>query len=547
MKIKKYLSTAIGLLEGMENVKHTHTADTVYTTLVNLEDYLKGKGLVYKKQDLTNAPHAAITLMVTDEDLKPIIAEVKFFPMKNTDSLLSFSKLDGRINFIRSYTHEDGTLSISLPAPDGIFAKYYVEISKGSEFEIASFETILKVGKDINVTRTLKRIANLKALNFRAGDLHHHSIYSSPVHGGTDDVIETPQEVAYSMQAAGLAFGALSDHHNIFNHADWQKTASSEFIPIISKEISTSNGHVMSLGVAEDVIYAIPNDNERTEGYLRAEFIRITDQIKALGGLAQINHPRDLSVAISLDPKFTDMIEIFETMEIWNGSNPMFKGTTNWAAFKLWLELLEEGRFIPATTGSDTHNTHVNDYNSMLDKITWLVQTVNPILHTLPSELQAEVTYFICLYTKTTPMLEKWAEDTLGSGCVRTYVHLKEEVSTPNILQALRAGHSFLTNGPILIPSIQNHLPGDTLSTSQKTVTIDLKLIANKPLSQLSIYTQGGKCETISLANLPKNTNVFDYSMQLKDFNIEETNWIFFIASSDCTNLAITNPIFIKH
>lgn len=546
MKIKKYLSVAIGILEAMEKTKHHHTADIVYSSIVQLEQYLNNKGIFYKEETDDSVSKSTVQLTVTNENNEGIIAQAKFFPIKNSDTIETFNKLDGQINFMRAYTQPDGSLTIDLPIITGDFTQYLLEISKGSEYEILNVEICAKADSLIKINQTLNRIIDMQSLGWHPGDLHHHSIYSSPVHSGTDDVIESPLEVAYSMQAVGLTYGALSDHHNILNHSEWEKTRSENFTPILSKEISTSNGHVMSLNVPIDIIYDIPDDKHRTEEFLRNEFIRITDQIRSLGGLAQLNHPRDLSPAISLNPKFTDMIEVFDTIEIWNGSNPMFYGTTNYAAALLWLELLEEGRFIPATTGSDTHNILANDYHKMLDKLTWLIHTTKPILTTLPSELQSEATYLICLYEKTTPLLEKWAEESLGTGCVKTYVYLEKECSPKSILNSLRNGNSFLTNGPILVPSIENKLPGETLETAKSKINIDIKLVSNKPLNNLYLYSNNGKVHHIVLNNTTPTNKYFDYSQQLKDFSIQGVEWIFFVSASDCTNLVITNPIFIK-
>ena len=62
---------------------------------------------------------------------------------------------------------------------------------------------------------------------------------------------------------------------------------------------------------------------ERTEEALRSEFRRIASEIRGEGGIPQLNHPRDYSVSTSFNPAFYDMLDIFQTMEIWNGSHPM--------------------------------------------------------------------------------------------------------------------------------------------------------------------------------------------------------------------------------
>ena len=148
------------------------------------------------------------------------------------------------------------------------------------------------------------------------------------------------------------------------------------------------------------------------------------------------------------------MIEVFETMEIWNGSNPMIEGTTNYKAALLWTKLLNEGRFIPATTGSDTHNIKADDYHEIVDELTWLVESLEGKVESLSAELQGVAQYLFRLHQEVMPRLDKWIKANLGTGGVRTYAYVPEEKTVTNILKALKQGHSFLTNGPILIPKI---------------------------------------------------------------------------------------------
>jgi predicted metal-dependent phosphoesterase TrpH len=550
MKIKKYLSIAIGLLEGMENNPHLRNADIVYKRIVSLEAFLAEKGLVYTPPAMPTT-FGTLALQVNALESSSWVCEVKCFPMSKEDALDTYTKRDSTINFVRSYTSPSGFLELALPVYDQEGSKYLVEVSKGSEYEVISMEVFIYADKESTLTATLKRFINLEALGWYAGDLHHHSIYSSPTHGGTDDVIESPQDVAYSMEAAGLRFGALSDHHNILNHGEWLKTETQNFLPIVSKEISTSNGHVMALNVFEDVIYAIPSKEDRSEDYLIKEFERITAEIKCGGGLAQINHPKDLSGAISLPDYMIEHVSLFDTMEIWNGSNPMLTGTTNDAAKNLWLDLLEAGTFIPATTGSDTHNIRADDYHTVLARLSWLVDVLKPMLSSLPTELQAEALYLISLYEKTTPILEKWAEENLSSGRVRTYLYSPHGLTTKSVLTGLKNGNSFLTNGPILIPSIEGAIPGETIVCNSRQCKLKITLLSNKPLTTLSLYLNGGKKVDFMLQTKePKNSGYFDYSMELSCFHSlclgEKIEWFFVSAFSDFTNMAISNPIFIQ-
>ena len=368
-------------------------------------------------------------------------------------------------------------------------------------------------------------------------------------------MVESPSEVCNSMMAMGLFFGALSDHHNVLNHEAWKKEKKENFLPVISKEISTSNGHVMALGVEEDVIYAIPDDKDRTDEKLRNEFQRIVQQIKDEKGLAQLNHPRDLSVSISWNPDFYDMINIFETVEIWNGSNPMLAGSTNDMAYRLWVELLRQGRYIPATTGSDTHNIKANDYNNFFDELRELYLWIKDHKEQLLVDYHDVFTVLEQIIEKVFPIMEKWAETNLTSGGVRTYIYRKGKLDEAGILDALRAGNSFLTDGPILIPGIWDEhekrlqIPGEHVQVekTQKNVRCEIVLLTNRPLTKLTVYSEKGVKEVIDLQNTEHagdRETYYDYSTKAV-ISIEDCACLYFVAESDCTNMAMSNPIFL--
>ncbi len=539
-KFMKLLSTGNDILKGMRsasgeyNMGEEFDLENLHNLIQWLEALCNQKGFFYVPKQ-KGEETGKVQVIVKDETGKGVPAQVKFYPIEKgkTDNI--------EVNFIREITDWQGRLDTVLPT-----GNYRVEISKGSEYEISTVLLCVYPNQTSQIMKKLVLVQNLRKDGWYSGDLHHHSIYSSPVYGGTDPVVESPALVCQSMAAMGASFGALSDHHNTFNHKEWEALKSDDFTPILSKEISTSNGHVMSLGVEQDVIYRIPKAEDRNDDYLRQEFIRVTDEIKSLGGLPQINHPCDQSRAISWNPRYIDIIHIFETMEIWNGSNPMMTGSTNDKAFHLWKQLLEEGCYIPATSGSDTHNIYANDYHGYFDKINWLGKLILEGDISLPNELNKEIAIFIKLYEAVFPILKKWANINLTSAGVRTYVHVKGEVTQEKLLDSLKHGHSFLTNGPILIPEIDGKLPGDTVIVSEDRVNIKLRILANRPLKQLTIYSKGNRTARFPLENAETAQGSYDYSRIIPDIAIEDVDWLFFIVEDDCTNMAITNPIFIE-
>lgn len=561
--------------------KFMDSVNILFQQVNELYQELELEGLVYKQQKpLLPRETCPIQLKVLSPDGNGTSAQVKFYPMIETIAKEAFSKANHRIDTILKYADNQGNLFLELPkyTYEG-FEKgqinicpvrgYYLEVSKGSEYEIIS--DVISISDFVSTSDvvstedeekmqlqyTLNSIINLKQAGWFAGDLHHHSIYSSPVFGGTDDVSESAQEVMVAMTAMGLSFGALSDHHNILNHQDWKNTQTSYFLPIVSKEISTSNGHVMSLNVPRDVIYDIPKPEQRTKEFLLGEYFRITKQIKEQGGLAQINHPRDMNPAISLSSELTAYIEIFDTMEIWNGSIPMLLGTTNDQAFNLWLDLLKDDRFIPATTGSDTHNTRANDYHEMLDELMWLVYHLKNWVNQKGAEsvgnqwneLLKAAAEFIQLFEVSVDTLEKWAKENLGTGGVRTYVHSPDSavLEAGMVLEGLRKGRSFLTNGPILIATLMGHRMGEIvqLKGEEEKITLTCQVISNRKLEQLQIINKNGILITQELQSLKPNIeSSFEIEIKVKELNNQD--FVICRASSDHTNQVITNPIFIN-
>lgn len=439
-------------------------------------------------------------------------------------------------DYFRRTTDDNGTFNGQLPC-----GLYHYIVDKGSEYEIA--EGDVEIPGELTVT--LRRLVDLTREGWYVGDLHHHSIFSSPAYPpqGTDFVYDTPSIVQNSMRAKGLTFGALSDHHNTLNHREWEKLITDDFLPILSKEISTSNGHVLQLNTDPDVIYHIPPEPLRTDEVMRKEFLRVTDEIKSYGGHPQINHPRDMQKAISFPPQFTDIVDIFNTMEIWNGSHPLAEGCTNGNAMKLWLDCLENGVFLGATTGSDTHEVTCEFWFDSFAYVFGVYLAVKAAVDNtegpcnkdgviLKGEILEKAKYFLELLSVELPVLKKWGMLNISSGCVRTYVNAPGERTPKNLLEHLRKGDSFLTNGPV----ITGVLTGNDAH---------LRIISNRPLKKLFVLSDGYNTEEFELSEAASLNGGFDYSCTV-NLNVEGKKWfVFRVLGEDVTTEAITNPFFI--
>lgn len=574
MKIKKLLSIMMTMnndhLDSMTHEEATQyfmeSVNYRYKKLTEFEAKLKEKGLGplvpvdTSDSDTKESIRCEVSVIVTDQQEKPLCARVKAYPILEGEDPENFNVVNGRIDMILRNTDEEGKLTLELPTYECVgynegslrIAKikgWSIMVSKGSEYEPVEKIYIMN-DEEIEIPALHFRLNNmidLRALGWVAGDLHHHSVYSSPLYGGTDDVIESAKEVRDSMVSSGLSFGALSDHHNILNHEDWSRTRSEEFLPIISKEISTSNGHVMAMNVKDDVIYEIPKDEDRQFDVLLSEFLRITKEIKDKGGLAQINHPRDMNPAISLSSQMTKYTGLFDTMEIWNGSIPFMPGTTNDQAFQLWLACLKEDRFIPATSGSDTHNTRADDYHELYNDLAWLAYHIE---REEERGIDPELKEFLHQFKQTAEIFEKWAEENLGSGGVRTYIQCNDtsKLTVEEVLTSLKSGRSFLTNGPILLPTILGKTVGDqVVLEEQEKISVHIQMYCHRPLEELRIYTKNGMIKKIGLQEtLHKIKGHYEGDLEfvIETELLQDNDGIILRAFSDYTNQAITNPIF---
>lgn len=471
-----------------------------------------------KQIDCTEKP-VFLFLQMTDETDKPLAGS---FSLERL--------MDGvPISFRRHTANEMGFAAVWL-CP----GMWRVRASKGPEYTVQ--ETLVEAAHPQTVVRmTLSRHRPAWLGGWELGDIHHHSVFSSRLFGGTDPVSETPQEVMHSMCAAGLSFGALSDHHNVRNHALWKQTEQEHFLPLISKEISTSAGHVIALNVPHDVVFAIPQPENRTDDYLRREFVRITQEIHAAGGLAQLNHPRDRQTAISWNPEWMDLIEIFDTMEVWNGAKPMIPGTSTADAMQMWLTLLEKGVYLPAATGSDTHNTRCDDYSAACRAIR------EQLCHGQETAEQ---------WRRLMEIFEAWQRTALGSGGVFTMLRPTSK-DAQGVQDALKKGRAVLSSGPLLLPVLSGALPGED-APACGALTVHLQ--SNRPLSEIELRVKGNRKIRYPLKPYEKAENgwyCYDHvlqqaEMEQKGWCQRPQDWVVVSVWEGHACAALSNPIFIS-
>ena len=429
---------------------------------------------------------------------------------------------------IKRISDSTGLLEIDVPAGD-----WQIDVSHG--FKVGGITETVTVPPNSTASLEFPLETFMPLHGVISGDFHQHSIYSSPAYGGTDDVTDSPHEISLTDQAKGCGFSALSDHHNILGHGDWLGEASSSFTPIISKEISTSNGHVMAMGVRHDVIYDIPPAKDRTAEIMQNEFLRITKDIRDSGGLPQLNHPYSESSATSWPQEFCGILSAFDSIEIYNGAHPMLPGNCNHKGMKMWLDALKRGESLTATAGSDTHYRFPNQYEEIKREIFLIITAVKAGFDKLPPSTTKRAEILLKMYETSYPVFMEWIRCQLGSAGIQNFVDLRSEsaanadTSVGSILSAVRSGKVFITNGPVMDIKVQG----------QGDITADMEIGSNRRVNNVKLHLSDGR----EISGMVKHAGGHKYTCSIT-FPKNDAGWVVCTAGEMPFNFAVSNPFY---
>jgi len=158
-------------------------------------------------------------------------------------------------------------------------------------------------------------------------DPHVHSRYSN-------DSRMTPKEIVKRSRKIGLDAVAIADHNSIKGSVEGIKEAKGleDFLIIPAMEISTLKGHIVALGIQEEIASRI--SPEETIG-------RIREQV----GIAVIPHP-----FVRYREGLYDYVKTLDVDAIETLNSRYILGYSNWRAKKL-----AEKRGIPQIGASDAH------------------------------------------------------------------------------------------------------------------------------------------------------------------------------------------------
>ncbi len=306
---------------------------------------------------------------------------------------------------------------VATPLPTG---RYRVSATKGIEWSIDDNTVEIQSGRSANVDLTLRHV--IPTPGIVSCDLHVHArpSFDSPV---------LAEDRVLSLVAAGIDFAVPSEHNLIGDYAPALEALD------LTRDLATVNGvEITTFAPRFGHFGLFPYAGPKIPPYKGTNVNTIFNfaHKTAPNAILQVNHPR-LGKGIGyfdvfhFDPKRPppgNMRTDFDTLEVYNGYEAQ-SGELIDVDLRDWYALLNMGHRYAATGSSDSHR----------------------------------IQYQWAGYPRTMAIVGETAGGDDGG-----------PVDTQAVVAALRKGHSFVTNGPIVDFSLAGAHPGDEVATEDAVV-----------------------------------------------------------------------------
>ena len=344
------------------------------------------------------------------------------------------------------YWHSTGTDTLTLPV-----GRFTVEIWRGPEWRTVTRTVAVNATRTTPLRIPLTRIANLPSLGWWGGDTHVHMNY-----GGT--YRNTAEHLAFQARAEGLHVVenlTVNKEQRIPDIATWRpgllSSAPDQIVANGQEFHSGLWGHSAQLGLRD--YYLLPD----YAGYAGTAFASlfptnaaVFDLAHQQGAIAGYVHPFDFVPDISqiqggvpYELPVDVAVGKVDYLEVMGYSDPLITSD-------IWYKLLNCGFRVPAAAGTDA--------------------------------------------------FPNFAELRGPPGLVRVYAKAGRTLDHRRWLDAIRTGHTFVTNAPLLSFTLDNREPGDELrlpfGSHRARARVTLK--SNVPVDHLEIVGNGKVVATFS-------------------------------------------------
>ena len=396
-----------------------------------------------------------------------------------------------------NYFHATRASLVTLPAGGAV-----VEAMQGLEYAPVTRTVAVRAGETTTVRIALQRIDDPAARGWVSGDLHVHMNY-----GGTYRA--TPQSLVGQARAEGVRFvenlivnkeGRIPDVSHFTGRPDPASTR--DVLLVHDEEFHTSYwGHTGMLGLRDHLI--LPNYAAYAGTAAASPVPTNTDVLKlarAQGAVTGYVHPFDafpapddtsraLTNAFPVDLAF-GLVDYYEAL----GFVDDYMATQ-----RVWYAALNCGFRVAAGAGTDA----MSNYASLRGPI----------------------------------------------GLNRVYARIRGTVTHRAFLEALKAGRTFASNGPLLQFTLNGREPGDEIALARPSpLTARVRMRSMVPVDHLEIIQDGAIARSIATTAGGRSA---DATIAL---DATTTGWVLLRAWSDSARhpildlhpMATTSPVYVR-
>ena len=388
-----------------------------------------------------------------------------------------------RINGNLEHFYSSKPADLTVPA-----GKYVVRAFRGMEYRPAQQEFELEAGQNKTVTLELERWINPSSRSWYSGESHIHANY------GYGHWYNTPETMRLQLEGEGLNVGnfmvANSDADGVFDREFFRGTpdpqSAAQTILYWNEEFrATLWGHLTLLNLQQLVEPIFTGFKDTTNPWDTPTNSDIADQTHLQGGLVNYTHPAE-NVS---DPFLSAYSAKSVPVDVALGKIDSLDINWGEATIALWYRLLNCGFKLPASAGTDCF--------------------LNRIRSGLP-------------------------------GSDRAYVTIDGPFSYPAWIQNLRAGRSFVTNGPVLEFSLGGKSLGETLHLPKADmVAVQASAMASSPLKRVELVYNDSVL-------VPGSLSADRLSGTLRQsVRVEKSGWLSFRAYGEDKSQAHTGAIYV--
>lgn len=386
---------------------------------------------------------------------------------------------DWGIRGIRKYFYTDGQFEMELSCHE-----VSISIFHGLEYE--PFQAKITLSSEQQILQVeLQRIVNMPQLGWYCGDNHTHYL-----HGPVDYVL-TKQDALKCAEAEGLDF--ICCLHKYLD-LDQPMTITAKLGNTIG-HFSYELGHypVLNVGMRppEDLTFSLSH---------AGKWFSLNDWVRDHKGTIIMGHPlfanHLYSGLLAADNQTATMMHyeipvnaILGKVDTFELQNNRLSILCTW--LNIWYRLLNCGINLPPSAGTDS-----------------------------------------CISVKTT----------LPPGVYRSYV-MAEEHSLSAYLDGLKAGHSFITDGPLLFFSVDGKIPGEHINLSGEScrVKVQIRIKSILPLPEIELIQNG------DVVKRWKTNSVMDYETTY-ELTVENSCWLALrVLRYRCKTAVVNTPELFAH